>query len=717
MPDQDFEKAFSTLAYSELQQKAPGLSKYLIGFQLMKKNDNNDSHAVGIFGFKVGEQWYYAPVFWLNGRLKGFDLLYVVSQDLFVPLQESWVNYITNRKAYVMGKNEPRTPSQLGISSPDFNIFRRSPLMKNASENRVNMLDTLKKMPANYTAGLLKAMEGNTKFAEAVYHFYEPSEILSVVDHVKGQAMFKSAAPKFYVSNPSQEVKIKYDVTSNHDGVDSFTPMTTEQKEKLIQGEPYVEDYRKPETLSEVYENPEYNKVWQNPTEGGLWNVVLDSGKVSKCMVINSPKAIGKTRTKPVFATVIDLESKDMINAPLRAVFAKDHLDMTLWQKTYDGFSDANKLAVGDIAALVSDNKEGTLVFIVKEATKQTNGCMLYKVCPHSQFTSLQETKPEGLSYRNPGRLSSNEYVEYDFDSYDAGHYIKIVPEPARMATVRETLIVGQDRCKAIKLGTAYAGDGYKDKGDFSDWKKEHKLKLASIESIDMAIRNSGMRRLALSKSASGKYIVTTDKTKKEMLFKSAFEHLLKNVRLSEQATKTLLKRASVEKITVLVKTAAPFFNAPGATFDSFYNSPVQVPWENVDKIPSQLADRSALREETLHPVDDRAQSAAVQAANNGQKDIFDVSVLMGLVRNNAADDLISEYVKDVIVGNDRIGRILFLYYWHFDDFVEKYGDSDMMELEDLLRDTFKSTGDLVLFLKKKSVEPDAVATNAVVDL
>jgi len=33
MPDQDFEKAFASLAYAELEQKAPGLASYVIGYR------------------------------------------------------------------------------------------------------------------------------------------------------------------------------------------------------------------------------------------------------------------------------------------------------------------------------------------------------------------------------------------------------------------------------------------------------------------------------------------------------------------------------------------------------------------------------------------------------------------------------------------------------------------------------------------------------------
>ena len=68
-------------------------------------------------------------------------------------------------------------------------------------------------------------------------------------------------------------------------------------------------------------------------------------------------------------------------------------------------------------------------------------------------------------------------------------------------------------------------------------------------------------------------------------------------------------------------------------------------------------------------------------------------------------------------MGEDRIGRMLFLFYWHNDKFVDRYGDSEMRELEDVLKNTFKGVGDLVLFLKKQSIEPDASNMGSNVDL
>ena len=83
----EFEQAFSSLAYSYLRDKAPRLLDNMVGFQLVERNEDN-TKAVGVFGINIDKQWLYAPVFFLNGDLKGHELLYVKSNDSFVPMKD-----------------------------------------------------------------------------------------------------------------------------------------------------------------------------------------------------------------------------------------------------------------------------------------------------------------------------------------------------------------------------------------------------------------------------------------------------------------------------------------------------------------------------------------------------------------------------------------------------------------------------------------------------
>lgn len=124
--DGQFEQAFSNLAHAFLKDKAPSLLDYEVGFQLMERNDEN-TKAVGVFGFKVGPQWLYAPMFFISGDLKGHELLYIKAQDQFVPLKENWLNYLLQRRPNVLGRDVQPNLQQLGVLGPDLQAFSRSP--------------------------------------------------------------------------------------------------------------------------------------------------------------------------------------------------------------------------------------------------------------------------------------------------------------------------------------------------------------------------------------------------------------------------------------------------------------------------------------------------------------------------------------------------------------------------------------------------------------
>ncbi len=105
--------------------------------------------------------------------------------------------------------------------------------------------------------------------------------------------------------------------------------------------------------------------------------------------------------------------------------------------------------------------------------------------------------------------------------------------------------------------------------------------------------------------------------------------------------------------------------------------------------------------------VDDQAKQQAQSASQLGQKEVMDTAVISGLVKTMDTDGTVESYISDMLLGLDRIGRVLFLFYWRNDKFKEKYGQQDMVTLEDQLRNVFKSFGELIIFLKQKSIDPD----------
>ena len=80
--------------------------------------------------------------------------------------------------------------------------------------------------------------------------------------------------------------------------------------------------------------------------------------------------------------------------------------------------------------------------------------------------------------------------------------------------------------------------------------------------------------------------------------------------------------------------------------------------------------------------------------------------MMSNLVETADLSELKKDYIGRMIKGMDAVGRMLFLFYWHNEKFVDKYGKADAPELEDTIRNVFDGMGDLVLFLHEKDVKP-----------
>jgi hypothetical protein len=179
-----------------------------------------------------------------------------------------------------------------------------------------------------------------------------------------------------------------------------------------------------------------------------------------------------------------------------------------------------------------------------------------------------------------------------------------------------------------------------------------------------------------------------------------------------------------------LIKTAAPrkaklhfikyayggqpghgYFPEPIMTDDPDLSSKVMYPMVETQNI-GEIDNQDARSTYSLGPqdryIDPAARQYAADAANQGQKEVLDTAVITGLVRTLDTDNLVDSYIGDLLLGLDRIGRILFMFYWHNEKFKDRYGQQDMIELEDNLRNVFENLGELSLFLKQKTIDPES---------
>jgi hypothetical protein len=214
----------------------------------------------------------------------------------------------------------------------------------------------------------------------------------------------------------------------------------------------------------------------------------------------------------------------------------------------------------------------------------------------------------------------------------------------------------------------------------------------------------------------------------------SAMQTLIEKVGLTKSAASTVLQHArQVGDGSFMVKFAANYIidtnmqpgpSAPALNqldYQGYYDPNIgavttfpRATMARAEGLYSQVGDYKNIYSPII---DQNTLRSAVSAGQSGQKEVMDTSVLGMLVKAVDVDALVDKYLKDLVIGADRIGRLLFLYYWHYDKFKERYGEQEMQELEDSLKNTFKATGDVILFLKKKTIEPDKALRGSDVEL
>jgi len=108
---------------------------------------------------------------------------------------------------------------------------------------------------------------------------------------------------------------------------------------------------------------------------------------------------------------------------------------------------------------------------------------------------------------------------------------------------------------------------------------------------------------------------------------------------------------------------------------------------------------------------DAEAFDLAAQAAQNGQKTVFDHAGIAGLAKLYDINSVIDSYVPEMNKSLDRIGRMLFMFHWKNEDFADRFGVDSMPEMEDTLTSIYKSYGDLILKLRERSIDPTDTST------
>jgi len=386
-----------------------------------------------------------------------------------------------------------------------------------------------------------------------------------------------------------------------------------------------------------------------------------------------------------------------------------------------------------DKVVFVNDKGQSTMPLFVKRRISTEDGqIQLYGSWDRFPWSGSGDDLKDVLYPTYRGRMFNESDARNRDDGYGCGiscgsdkdNIILTGKEGNNLTTVGKTVFV-PNGFKVIKIN----------KDDIDSWllsedkydRKERKRKptadeLASpqtLADIEMQLFKSGMcEEVQTVTDGIEWWLRFNGKQSRSMSKLAALSELVIRHDLREKAARDLLKLASrngsPKYIIKRAQPSAPAFPEPQIGTDpSLGNVPVIYP--QTDNIPANEGGED--RKYGDNYMDMEATYRAEQAAQTGQKEVLDTSVITGLVKSMDPDQAVDQFISDLMLGLDRVGRILFMYYWHFDKFKERYGQQDMPELEDNLRNVFENLGDLTLFLKQKTIEPDVSDANAEAEL
>lgn len=735
--DAQFEQNFADLAYAHLRGKAQRLLDYLLGFQVVDKNEEG-TKAAGVFGFQVGEQSMMAPMFFINGALKGHQLLRLVESDSFVPLRENWVNYLIGRKPSVLGEATPFTDRQLRTYEPDLSIFSESPLsskyscvqagrgywfdgtkefdiqpflrdfcirpshpvFKQASE-RCSLDAVFAKYGSRIARPLAELMAKYPQVGDAVARFYDVPSLLEKASAADINIAFSGGA------DASDEGAVRVITADTPEDLSNFDFTPAEQQRILAEGEVY-RDSRKNTTL--VYRTRE-NKILSKPAGAGVYSVLTRGAKTAKGLFFPVTTTIGDGHSS--VGVLADPDGKGWALVDPRGVLARvDKLEQE-WSDFFAKLPSASAQVGKTYMAVGPTGGAASVPFEVLKRETDGDATRLYVYVPTWPVVKTRDSKlnscydgpvvrhtAEGIDLvgRDLGCCGPTTSNDQTYKRRDA-RIVCIQPGSRSFSKLNDTLLV-PDGFKLLELG---------EQGGL-DFRPGTELDMTSY-----LYKQAGLKDLYVEFSGRTFQVEAGGRNSGSLTRKEAMRRLVLDCAVGVDDAYNMLDSAVTEKRAhFLVK---PAFSVSPGDIDSmrrttgFLGNPGDLPVSRHLVIPE-------LRGGSAQPMgQDDIANVLQQAAATGQKEVFDTASLAALVSTTRVGDSVDELLSDIVLGLDRIGRVLFMFYWHNDKFIERYGEDDMKELEDALVNSFTGVGDLALFLKKAVIEPDVATMGSDVEL
>lgn len=743
---QQYESDFGKMAYVFLQDRVPQMIPHLVGFEVVEQEPDG-TKAVGMFGFRVSDRFYYVPVFFINNQIKGMESIYDRESDMMYPLMEEVVNDIINRKNIEIGG--PPEDGDVGpdLSAPDLNVLRRPPSRgsdnykyASAMHDLCDAWNGLQKRAVDMFRNdeEFQRMFGNAVIAVKGGEFEKSasSDLVTYLTHYGGPEAVKKLWTKFAEDvDFARAAAVFYDLKDDLSIAEFDSALKPKQAQaalvrvitpetdhknlgeaegtKLLSQGFVIEDDRNDEDKSQVYSYEPTSEI-VNPQDKGIYNVALAGNRVEKCMILKP--SIG--RINPHMVVVRKVDGPDSFTASSDRVFIlgshEDKQDL--------------KDAIKSQSIPVGEAKDGTKYILVdEEGNCSTPFRIRYGAsgdrehvnyvlnwCDNLEYTGSNAHRADHRWVRDmPGERDSTYYPQDD--------ELVVRPGKGKAKMLDESLVIPEESYRLLAIEKSH--DECCVPYDETPSKPEDKFYPASYTEVTENLIKQSMHELRVDAYDQGSsFLIQLNGMKdsrEPVNYKSASVRLVRDYGLPVDKAEIILKEASTRfKTQRMVKLAQmvqmPPMQMPPDPYMGSEGIPVQEYWDNsqegvtAGRGTPQSGPRFGGEAELQQGVGADPMALAQEAAAMGQQQVFDHAGIAGLAGTNDTSAMIDAFIPTWMESLDKLGRLLFLFYWKNEDFAERFGSDDVADLEDKIRNVYSKFGELLYELKQKTIGAQA---------
>lgn len=691
------ELQFGTMANAVIADKYPKLDKCKLAFQLIEKEDDN-SKAMGAAVYMIGKSVVFVPAFYKNGKINTGDMMFLAKEQQFLPLSDPWLAWVQDKElkqpgsvvedpeAAGMPENRPMTIRE--VADPIIKtaclylkgLLRLSPdyITKTAAE--YNVFDTVAGMGKTAAEGMLDNLIGNRGFLNAALQFYSGDQL---------DAFAKTAAE---MGRETEEVTVVLPFTKEAKGL-------TPDEKAILDRDGYIIKKASEENLPTVIKSRNVGDSFKLVSDPGKLQLLSMDGTVHPCLVMrtghisfwdlqhNDDSCRAHRMAEPTY----DMPT---MNAS-KAMHCTKHEDGGLCAIVTQGAKSPQELPSDTMMLASGENKD-----FKPEMLKDYGKAMTPANVPKIDYGWL--LCPDGRAYRMQG-------VSYarDKDWYSTDNFSVVVGE----ADGQKSPILTHSMC-IVPKGSRYLDNGESSYAPVDDYQKQEKEEIKgrhylafvtwrTFETFLKAYEEKNFKKLRVTSNGSEAYVSGDRSDGKPMSVKEASLHLVRDYGIEPGVARHMMQEcmagasaSSVKsELYLLTKTAAdPDWQDAGLARHEFTNIGDR---RDYRQMPSILEDPAQL------------QQAIQVAAENGIKEVFDVTAFKLLLRQNRFLEEIHDDLPMFMRVLDSLCRKLFLLYWHTEDFEDQYGTVKLKSLEDSLKTTLDSLSELTIFFKLRTVDGD----------